>query len=380
MIYREFKETKLSLLGFGTMRLPLLEDGKTIDREEVYKMTDYAMANGVNYFDTAYPYHECQSEVVIGEALKKYPRDSFYLATKYPGHQPSTVINPKDTFAEQLKKCQVDYFDFYLLHNISEFSMDDYMSDEKAICAYFVEMKKQGKIKHLGFSTHARVENLKPFLEKYGQYMEFCQIQLNYVDWSLQNAKAKMELLKQYNIPVWVMEPVRGGKLAENGVDKAFRWIMQFPEVKMILSGMSNFDQMKQNIDIFSEEKPTTAEENEELYAFAEKFKASVPCTACGYCAKYCKHHIDIPTQIKIYNEAKVYKSINVAMQNEAIPEENRCSACEACGECAKQCPQKIDIPDVMKKLTTILNEMPSWAQMCAERDAAARKTLGLDK
>ena len=379
MIYNKFQDTRLSLLGFGTMRLPLLEDGKTINKEEVFKMTDYAMEHGVNYFDTAYPYHEGFSEVVIGEALKKYPRDSFYLATKYPGHQPSSVINPKDTFAEQLQKCGVEYFDFYLLHNVAEFCMDYYMSDEEGVAAYFVEMKKQGKIKHLGFSTHARVENLKPFLDKFGSEMEFCQIQLNYVDYTLQDAKAKLELLKEYNIPVWVMEPVRGGALASNGVDKAFRWLMQFPEIKMILSGMSNFDQMKENIEIFSELNPTTAEENEQLYAFAESIKNSVPCTGCRYCVKYCKHNIDIPTQIKIYNEAKIKASFVVTMQNESIPEEQRSSACEACGECAKQCPQKIDIPDVMKKLTKILNETKPWSQICAERDAAARKMLGLD-
>lgn len=379
MIYNEFKDTRLSLLGFGTMRLPLLEDGKTIDKEEVFKMTDYAIEHGINYFDSAYPYHEGLSEVVIGEALKKYPRDKFYLATKYPGHQPSSLINPKDIFAEQLKKCQVDYFDFYLLHNYSEFCQDYYMSDELGVVAYFVEMKKQGKIKHLGFSTHARVENLKPFLDKFGSEMEFCQIQLNYVDYTLQSAKEKLELLKQYNIPVWVMEPVRGGALASNGVDKAFRWLMQFPEIKMILSGMSNFEQMKQNIEIFSELKPTTKEENKQLYEFAEGIKASVPCTGCRYCVKYCKHNIDIPTQIKIYNEAKIKASFVVTMQNESIPVEQRSSACEACGECAKQCPQKIDIPDVMKKLTKILDETKPWAEICAEREAAAKKLLGID-
>lgn len=380
MIYREFNGEKLSLLGFGCMRLPLLEDGKTIDQEQVEKMADYAMENGVNYYDTAYPYHGGMSEVSIGKALKKYPRESFNLANKYPGHQPSTVINPKDTFADQLKKCQVDYFDYYLLHNVSEFSLPDYMSDEKGIEAYFVEMKKQGKIRHLGFSCHARVENMKPFLEKYGKDMEFCQIQLNYVDYSLQDAKAKLELLKSYNIPVWVMEPIRGGALVKNGVDKAFRWLMQFSEVKMILSGMSSFDQMKDNIEIFQTENPTTEKENEELYKLAEEIKSSIPCTACGYCKKYCKHNIDIPCQIKIYNEAKVAKTITVTMQNEAIPEENRASACEACGECAKQCPQHIDIPKVMKELSDILASMTTWTALCKERDIAARKNLGLDK
>jgi len=379
MITRDFKEDKLGLLGFGTMRLPLLSD-KSINQEEVNRMVDFAMASGVNYFDTAYPYHNGMSEISIGIALKKYPRESFRLADKYPGHQLSTIINPKDTFEEQLKKCQLDYFDYYLLHNVSEFSMNDYMSDEKAICEYFVEMKNQGKIRHLGFSCHARAENMRPFLEKFGKYMEFCQIQLNYLDWTLQDAKTKLEILKEYNLPVWVMEPVRGGALAKNGVSKAFRWIMQFPEVKMILSGMSNFEQMKENVEIFSAFNPTTEKENEELYALAEGMKSSVPCTSCGYCRKFCKHGIDIPVQIKIYNEGMVQKSINVAMQNEAIPLEHRSSACEGCGECVKQCPQHIDIPKVMKNLTELLSNTASWEKLCLERDAAARKNLGLDK
>ncbi len=378
MIYREFKDDKLSMLGFGCMRLPLLEDGKSIDEEQVFKMTDYAIENGVNYFDTAYPYHGGLSEVVIGKALSRFPREKFFLADKYPGHQPSAVVNPKDTFALQLKNCKVDYFDYYLLHNISEFSMDEYMSDEKGICAYFVEMKKQGKIRHLGFSCHARLDNLEKFLNKFGNEMEFCQIQLNYVDWTLQQGKEKMELLKKFHIPVWIMEPVRGGALAKYGVDKAFRWLMQFEDIKMILSGMSSFDQMKQNIEIFERLNPTTDEENSQLYKIAEEFKSSVPCTACGYCLKYCKNGINIPVQIQIYNEAKVCKSFNVTMQNEAIAPEYRSSACIACGECAKQCPQKIDIPNVMKELTSIIDSMTSWVDVCKTRDVVNRKNLGL--
>jgi len=380
MIYRDFKGEKLSLLGFGTMRLPVLEDGKTIDQDEVNAMTDYAIEHGVNYFDTAYPYQGGMSEISIGKALARHPRESFKLATKYPGHQISSILNPKDTFNEQLKKCGVDYFDYYLLHNVSEFSLDDYMSDEKGYCAYFVEMKKQGKIKHLGFSIHTRVENMRPFLDKYGQYMEFCQIQLNYVDWTLQKAKEKMELLREYNMPVWVMEPVRGGKIASNGVENGFRWVMQFPEVKMILSGMSNLEQMKQNVEIFSKENPTTEAENEELYKFAEEFSKSVPCTACGYCTKFCPNEIDIPVQIKIYNEAKVVKdSLNVVMQHEAIPAEHQCTACIACGACVKQCPQGIDIPFVMKDLGERVAKMTSWSQTCKNREAAAKKLLGLE-
>ena len=213
MIYRDFKGEKLSLLGFGAMRLPV-KDGE-IDEEQTFEMVDYAIKNGVNYFDTAYGYMNGKSEIVIGKALKRYPRESFCLATKMPGHQISDTYYPAEIFEDQLRKCQVDYFDFYLLHNVYEESIKVYTDPKWGIMDYLLEQKKQGRIRHLGFSCHGLLPNLKEFLEIYGEHMEFCQIQLNYLDWTLQNAKEKYELLEQYNIPVWVMEPVRGGKLAK---------------------------------------------------------------------------------------------------------------------------------------------------------------------
>lgn len=193
MITNEFQGKQLSRLGFGTMRLPVKANG-SIDEAQVTEMVAYAIGHGVNYFDTAYPYHGGQSERVIGRVLKSYPRESFYLATKYPGHQIlSGGYHPAEIFEEQLQKCGVDYFDFYLLHNVYEKSMETYLDPRWGIIDYFKEQKRLGRIRHLGFSSHAGVRSLKEFLDTCGDDMEFCQIQLNYLDWTLQDAKGKYD-------------------------------------------------------------------------------------------------------------------------------------------------------------------------------------------
>ena len=197
MIYTDFHGEKLSLLGFGTMRLPLVPGGTPadIDEKTTADMVRYAMEHGVNYFDTAYPYHGGMSERVMGRVLKDYDRGSFYLATKYPGHQLSSHYDPAAIFEEQLEKCGVDYFDFYLLHNVYEKSIETYTDPRWGIIDYFLEQKKKGRIRHLGFSTHGGLELMERFLSQHGKDMEFCQIQLNYLDWTMQDAKAKCELL-----------------------------------------------------------------------------------------------------------------------------------------------------------------------------------------
>ena len=196
MKYREACREKVSALGFGTMRLPLLEDG-SIDQEQVQRMTDYAMENGVNYYDTAYPYHNGLSEQSIGKALAKYPRDSFLLADKFPGHQHMKKYDCKGIFEEQLEKCRVDYFDFYLYHNVCENSFNTYTNEEYGIKDYFIEQKRLGRIRHLGLSTHARAENLEEMLDYFGDCIEFVQRQLNYIDWDLQDAERKVEILRE---------------------------------------------------------------------------------------------------------------------------------------------------------------------------------------
>ena len=389
MIYSDFKGKKLSLLGFGAMRLPLLADGE-IDEEQVGRMVKYAAANGVNYYDTAYPYHNSKSEIVMGKVLKQLPRESFYLATKFPGHQIAKSYDPAAVFEEQLKKCDVEYFDFYLLHNVYEKSIHTYTDPKWGIIDYFVKQKELGRIKHLGFSTHGLYDTLTEFLDRCGDVMEFCQIQLNYLDWTLQDAKAKYDLLTERGIPVWVMEPVRGGKLANldeaskaklsgfrpgvSDASWAFRFLQWLPNVKMILSGMSNMEQMIDNVRTFEEHAPLTEAETNTLFEIADRMKNSVPCTACRYCCGDCPRGLDIPKLLSLYNELRFAPTSNVGMIVESLDESRRPESCIACGRCAEICPQKIDIPGAMKSFTEIFETIPRWADICRQREEAAKK------
>ena len=262
MIYKDFQGMKLSALGMGAMRLPVIggEDAQ-IDEAAAKEMVAYAMEHGINYYDTAWGYHGGNSELVMGRLLKEYPRESFYLASKFPGYDLANMPKVEEIFEKQLEKCQVDYFDFYLFHNVCEMNIDEYLNEEHGIYDYLMEQKQNGRIKHLGFSAHGSYDIMKRFLEAYGDSMEFCQIQLNYLDWTLQEAKEKVELLREYHIPVWVMEPVRGGMLAnikeesaaalkelrpeETSVAWAFRFLQTIPEVTVTLSGMSDYEDRK---------------------------------------------------------------------------------------------------------------------------------------
>ena len=389
MEYTQVCGEKLSRLGFGCMRLPLRED-QSIDEAVLDRMVDYAMAHGVNYFDTAWPYHGGRSELAIGKSLSRYPRDQWFLADKYPGHQIASSYDPADIFEQQLVKCGVDYFDFYLLHNVYENSIGVYRDPRWNILPYFLEQKRLGRIRHLGFSTHARPDTLAAFLDEAGDSMEFCQIQLNYVDWTLQNAREKYDLLTERNIPVWVMEPLRGGKLAalsdedtarlravrpeESTAAWSFRWLRNLPNVHMGLSGMSDFDQMRDNVATFSGGLSQTREEAALLAEIAEGLKNALPCTRCRYCCDGCPMQLDIPMLIHAYNDIRFASSMTVPMQFDALPEEKKPSACIGCGACAAVCPQKIDIPAAMQDFARILADKPSWAEMCRQREEAARK------
>ena len=384
MIYSEFKNKKLPLLGFGTMRLPVREDGE-IDRETFQMMVDYAMENGVNYFDTAWPYHSGLSETELGLALEKYPRDSYYIATKYPGHQVSKNYDPAAVFERQLKKCGVDYFDFYLLHNVYENSLDVYMDEKWGIFEYFKEQKKLGRIKHLGFSTHATTETMKKILDVMGDDMEFCQIQLNYVDYTLQDGIGKIKLLGERNIPIWVMEPVRGGKLCrlsdenetvlrdlrpdESIAAWGFRFLQDIPGVKMVLSGMSSMEQMRDNVKTFEKAAPLSEKERTVLLNIAEQLKDSIPCTSCRYCTDGCPAGLDIPMLIANYNELRFEPSVNTSMRLDALPDDKLPTACISCGKCTQICPQKIDIPAVMKAFSQKLTTITKWSDVCAARE-----------
>lgn len=394
MIYSNVCGEKISKLAFGTMRMPKLEDN-SLDQDQIQAMTDYAIANGVNYFDTAWPYHDGLSELSIGKALAKYPRESFFLADKFPGHQVMEVYDCKAIFEKQLEKCGVEYFDFYLLHNINEMCFDVYNDPKWDILNYFIEQKKLGRIKHLGLSTHARAENLPMVLDYMGDNAEFCQIQLNYVDWTLQDAKSKVEELNKRKIPIWVMEPVRGGKLADIGDERnaklkalrpeesiaawSFRWLMNVPGVNVVLSGMSDMDQMKDNVKTFSEGTPLSDDEWNMMLDIAEELKVGVPCTSCWYCCEGCPKGLDIPMLIAGYNDLKFQHSVTVGIQMDGTPQEQWPNQCIGCGACAQVCPQKINIPQIMTEFYRMLTSGKNWAQICKERDEAAEK-LGANK
>lgn len=392
MLYHEFKGLKLSALGFGMMRLPLNED-KSIDEEQVFRMVDYALENGVNYFDNAYPYHGSRSEIVAGKALARHPRDSFYFATKYPGHQTAETYDPAEVFNDQLRKCGMDYFDFYLLHNVCEFSIPVYEDPRWGIIDYFKEQKAEGRIRHFGISSHALPQNLEKFLDRWGESIEFVQIQLNYLDWTLQNAAKKYEILSERGIPVWVMEPLHGGRLCrltEEDVRQlkalrpeetvpgwAFRWLQGLPNVTMVLSGMSAFEQMKENIATFGTFAPLNDREKQTLAAIADGMKNALPCTSCRYCCDGCPMGLDIPVLINAYNDARFQAAFTVSMMLDTLPEDKLPSACIGCGHCAQICPQKINIPKAMEEFAELIPKLPDWAKVCKERAEAAKKAKG---
>lgn len=375
MIYRDFQDVKLSALGMGAMRLPVVDgDDSKIDEAAAFAMVDEAMARGVNYYDTAWGYHNGNSELVMGKALARHPREKFYLATKFPGYDLSNMGKVKEIFEKQLEKCQVEYFDFYLFHNVCEMNIDAYLDPKYGTYDYLLAQKKNGRIRHLGFSAHGDYDVMKRFLEAYGKDMEFCQIQLNYLDWDFQDAKRKVELLNQWNIPVWVMEPLRGGKLAslapedeaklkalrpDEGIPAwAFRYLQSIPSVVVTLSGMSNMEQMKENIATFETDKPLNETELETLHAIAQGMvkKIVLPCTACHYCTSHCPQGLDIPNLLSLYNEHCFTQGGFIApMALSAIPADKQPSACIGCRSCEAVCPQGIKISEAMADFTAKL-------------------------
>ena len=375
MIYRDFQDVKLSALGMGAMRLPVVDgDDSKIDEAAAFAMVDEAMARGVNYYDTAWGYNNGNSELVMGKALARHPREKFYLATKFPGYDLSNMGKVEEIFEKQLEKCQVEYFDFYLFHNVCEMNIDAYLDPKYGTYDYLLAQKKNGRIRHLGFSAHGDYDVMKRFLEAYGKDMEFCQIQLNYLDWDFQDAKRKVELLNQWNIPVWVMEPLRGGKLAslapkdeaklkalrpDEGIPAwAFRYLQSIPSVVVTLSGMSNMEQMKENIATFETDKPLNETELETLHAIAQGMvkKIVLPCTACHYCTSHCPQGLDIPNLLSLYNEHCFTQGGFIApMALSAIPADKQPSACIGCRSCEAVCPQGIKISEAMADFTAKL-------------------------
>ncbi|MCI8797864.1 MAG: oxidoreductase [Dorea sp.] len=374
MVYKKFQDLQLSALGMGAMRFPVIDgDDQKIDEEATAKMVKYAIEQGVNYFDTAWGYHGGNSELVMGKVLSVYPREKFYLATKFPGYDLANMEKVEEIFEKQLEKCRVSYFDFYLFHNVCEMNINEYLDEKYGIFEYLMKQKENGRIRHLGFSAHGSIEVMRRFLEAYGEHMEFGQLQVNYVDWKFQEAKAKVELLKEYDIPVWVMEPLRGGTLAslsEEHVNKlkelrpeekipawAFRFLQSIPEVVVTLSGMSNYEQLEENIHTFESEKPLDSKEREEILAIADKMVNGVPCTACHYCTSHCPKGIDIPSMLNLYNEHKFTGGGFIApMALSTVPDDKKPSACVGCKSCEAVCPQQIKISEALADFAGMLN------------------------
>ena len=358
----------VSLLGMGGMRFPTFENGE-IDVVKATEIIDYAYAHGVNYFDTAYMYHDGKSEGFMSGALKKYPRDSYYLTDKMPVWMAENPSEVEKIFNTQLEKCNVDYFDFYLCHSLTKENFE-LLRKFKTI-EYLDEQKSLGKIKHLGFSFHDTPEVLEEILKAYP--WEFCQLQLNYFDWEYQNAKRQYELCVEYGVPVIVMEPVRGGTLADLGEkansyltschpDKsvaswAIRYAMQGDNILTVLSGMSTIEQVMDNVATASGKIEFDKAESQALAKALDEFKKSkmIPCTGCNYCSG-CPVDINIKYMFKIFNADAFSRSKRGFKKAYLeIDEANRADKCIACGKCARVCPQAIDIPAEMKRLCDIV-------------------------
>lgn len=388
MLYKPFHEWNISQLGMGNMRLPTVGGARgVVDEARAKEIVQYAYEHGVNYFDTAYRYHDGASEPFIGKALSQYPRESWHLASKMPGHMMNyvngklgfqgylageSIESPAQIFEEHLERCGVEYFDFYLLHNVCETSFDFYTDENLGLVEYLLAQKRAGRIRHLGFSAHGRAETIEKFLD-WKDGFEFVQIQLNYVDWVLQDAKAKYEMLEKRGIPVVVMEPCRGGKLADLPEDAAkilktarpedslaswaFRFVKSLPNVLVTLSGMSDMAQVRENVELFSREDEFSADEERLLQKARDAMFDLVPCTACRYCCEACPKGLEIPKLISMYNDAKhggegLLHFTMGAMKPEELP-----SACIGCGACKKLCPQNIDIPAVMRSFSQMLEK-----------------------
>lgn len=366
MQYRRFKNSgaDISLLGMGCMRLPKTPEGE-IDEKRAQEIVDYAYESGVNYFDTAYMYHDGKSESFIGKALKKYPRESYNLISKMPGWFVEKQQDIEKIFNTQLERCGVDYFDFYLCHSIRAENFDNFYVKYN-IFDFVNEMKKQGKVRHIGFSFHDTPEVLERVIDMYP--WEFAQIQLNYLDWDLQDAKRQYDIIKSRGIQCIVMEPVRGGALADlcpkaNDVllhqcpDKSISsWAVRFAAEKenvlTVLSGMSSMEQIKDNVKTISSLEPFSEEEKKALMQALDiyKNKDRIPCTACRYCMD-CTSGVDIPGVFAVYNEYVSDRNKEKFLAAYDALGGAGAGGCIECGACMRHCPQGIKIPENMKKI-----------------------------
>ena len=371
MIYKDYKGINLSRLGMGNMRLPTAggERGAPIDREHARKMIEYCMANGINYYDTAYVYHGGESEKFLGEVLPKYPRDSYHIATKY---FVMATEDYKGAFEEQLERLKTDYIDFYLMHGIFDHSWQRYI--EGGAVEYFAEQKEKGRIKYLGFSSHVNNEIFVNFLNH--RQWDFCMLGINCFDWLYGTVKKDYELLVEKGVPVIAMNPVRGGRLTLSPsamamlkeaqpdwslTEWALRWIKRLPGVNVVLSGMSSLEQLIQNTALFQDKETMTDAEAQLLLDACRTFKeeVSLPCTDCGYCVEPCPMDIEIPKMLDVYNRSKTDGPRAIRRVDE-VESKGKPQDCTGCGVCNSHCPQSIDISAAMTEMGEIIRNRPA--------------------
>lgn len=360
-----------SLLGFGCMRFPVTAEGK-IDEPEAEKMLDKAIAAGVNYIDTAYPYHDGESEPFVGRALKKYDRHSFYLATKLPCWKVEKPEDVEELFEEQLTRLQTDYIDFYLMHALNKDSF--HKMAEMGAVERLEALKAAGKIKYLGFSFHDSYEVFEEIIN-YRDW-DFCQIQLNYMDAQEQAGLKGYRLTEEKNVPLVIMEPVKGGSLAAfaeditqkfYGLDPeasvasyALRWVGSLPNVKVVLSGMSTMEQVEDNLKTFDSFRPLSKEESQTIEDIVALIKSRVQngCTGCRYCMP-CPAGVDIPGNFRVWNTYHMYQNYNMVKGNweRGLGDEKQAKNCVKCGKCEKACPQKLHIREDLEKVQADLEK-----------------------
>lgn len=353
----------ISLLGFGAMRLPLTKTG-SIDRAASRAMLSEAYKHGVTYYDTAYTYHNGESEPFLGSFLKQYPRDSYFLATKLPQWLVNTLDDAKRLFNEQLGRLEHEYVDFYLIHSIDKAAYVRMV--DLGVVAYLEQEQKAGRIKQLGFSFHSIYEDFEYIATS--RTWDFCQLQYNYLDTEEQAGDRGYELCTKLGIPVIVMEPIKGGLLANlppdlearlkdldenaSSASYALRWVADHPNVKVILSGMTTMEQVRDNLKTFQSPQRLTETESSTLGSIGQTMRNRVGngCTGCKYCMP-CPFGVDIPGNFSIWNKARMFDSYEVVRAQWENPKESdkRPSSCTECGQCVSLCPQHINIPEDLK-------------------------------
>lgn len=366
MEYREIEKlgVKPSLLGFGCMRFPTRED-KSIDEEKSQEMIDKALENGLTYIDTAYPYHEKTSEMFMGRVLSKYDRSSYLLATKLPVWLVEDPSHVRQYFEEQCKNLKTDYIDFYLLHALNK---ERWNAVKKHKMIEEVEkLRDEGKIRFIGFSFHDEYPIFEDILT-YRKW-DFCQIQLNYIDTNIQQGMKGYELADKLGIPVIIMEPVKGGALAKlpkemedilHAIDTeksvaswAFRYVASLPNVKVVLSGMSDMAQVEDNLQTFNNFRPLNHTEMNAIEKVTQIYRSRQmnDCTGCNYCMP-CPYGVNIPGNFGIWNYGSIYEDMEGAKgKYSRMDEGKRATACQECGACESQCPQFIPIINDLKRV-----------------------------